>query len=255
VPTGKAVAAAAADPRSRRLHEVARALAEAEDEPVAVAESSHRLSAVGTAAPGSADHELLMRVWEWADDPEVPFDAAKHHRRRRSLSAVPVVRVLATLLVPVVAALRTLLQGSWWTGAGTVNLVLVAVAALLTLLGTRWIWAATSEPFTVLRRTARRIHEEQGRLAEQATAAADLLATVREGRTDAEAWELFEERTGLVVPGSTRSALDPGMDPHALVRYLAARQHALQEPQSLLMVTIVPVLTCLAPAALLLLSA
>jgi hypothetical protein len=126
---------------------------------------------------------------------------------------------------------------------------------VLTVLGIRWIWAATTEPFTLLRRTARRIQEEQDRLAEQSTAAAELLAAVRERRTDDEPWEVFEQRTGLVVPGSTRAALDPGMDPLALVRYLAARQQGLQAPQSLMMVTVVPVLTCLAPAALLLLSA
>lgn len=233
---------------------VARALAEAEDEPIDDKKSKPR-SAVGTADPANSDHEVFMRVWEWADDPEVPFDAARHQRRRRSFRAVPLVRAMALLLVPAVAALRTLVQGSWWTGAGTVNIVLVGAAVLLTVLGSRWIWAATSEPFTLLRRTARRIHEEQGRLAEQSRAATDLLAAVRDGRTDDETWEVFEERTGLVVPGSTRSALDPGMDPLALVRYLAARQQGLLAPQSLLMVTIVPVLTCLAPAALLLLSA
>ena len=51
-----------------------------------------------------------------------------------------------------------------------------------------------------------------------------------------------------------RSVIDPAMDPIALVRYLAGRQQRLEAPQSLFLVTLVPVLTCLVPAALIILS-
>ena len=70
----------------------------------------------------------------------------------------------------------------------------------------------------------------------QTAEAARLLGAV--GTTgDDGAWEEFEARTGLVVPGGTRTVVDPGMDPAALVRYLTARQRgAMATPASLVVV-------------------
>jgi hypothetical protein len=169
----------------------------------------------------------------------------------RPRPAAWVARGLALLVVPVALVLRTGLAPRSGLG-GTA--VLLAVAAVLTALGVRWVWVATSPPYALLRRTARRIAAATELQRSQADDAAHLLAAVREGTTDDAAWVDFERRSGLVVPGGTRAALDPGMDPAALVRYLTARQRdGLPTPQSLLVVTVVPVLVCLLPAALLVL--
>ncbi|MGH8891802.1 MAG: hypothetical protein ACRDWY_00605, partial [Actinomycetes bacterium] len=91
------------------------------------------------------------------------------------------------------------------------------------------------------------------RQAAQEAAAADVLAALREGRATTDTWDNFEFWSGLSVPGSTRSVVDPEMDPAALVRYLAARQQAAPpQPQSLALVTLVPSALCLVPAVVVL---
>jgi hypothetical protein len=288
--------AAAADVRSRRLHVVAPAAADPDDESETGATEAPSVEPAAAVAPevvspddavpddavpddAVADEpapdepapevpapevpapevattaaRVLDWNWDWSDERPRPSQVARHTRPARSLPVVPIIRVLAALLVPAVAVARTLLAGSWWTGAGAVQLVLLGIAGVLTLLGVRWVWAATSQPYALLRGTVRRIHDEQARLAEQAVAAVDLLAALREGGADEPTWAEFETRTGLVVPSSMRSAIDPSMDPTALVRYLAGRKQQLEAPQSLFLVTLVPVLTCLVPAALIVLS-
>ena len=64
-------------------------------------------------------------------------------------------------------------------------------------------------------------------------------------------WDTFEQRTGLVVPAGTRAAIDRATDPEALVEYLSVHEGGFR---SLLTVTLVPVLACIVPAALIILS-
>jgi hypothetical protein len=143
---------------------------------------------------------------------------------------------------------------SSWSGLGAVGTVLLTVAAVLTVLGVRWTWTATTPPYALRRRTAQRIVASEQLQRSQTGDAARMLAKVGEGTADQAAWDDFEQRTGLVVPGGTRTAVDPGMDPAALVRYLSARQRdGLPAPQPLLVVAAVPLLLCLLPAALLVL--
>ncbi len=166
-------------------------------------------------------------------------------------------RVVALGLVPAAVALRTLAAGAWWSGLGTAGSVLLAAALLLTLLGLRWTWVATSPPYALRRATARRLAEAEQRRRDQAVHAAELLSRLGEGGVDdGAAWEAFEQHSGLTVPGSTRAVIDPGMDPAALVRYLGARRRdGSPVPQPLLVVAVVPLVTTLVPAALLTLLA
>ena len=163
-------------------------------------------------------------------------------------------RAVAVLVVPAAVLLRTALAPSSWSGIGTVEAVLLVVAAVLTVLGVAWTWLATTPPYALRRRTAQRIVASEQLQRSQTGDAARMLAKVGEGTADQAAWDDFEQRTGLVVPGGTRTAVDPGMDPAALVRYLSARQRdGLPAPQPLLVVAAVPLLLCLLPAALLVL--
>jgi hypothetical protein len=128
------------------------------------------------------------------------------------------------------------------------------VAAMLAVIGVRWTWVASSTPYALRRRTARRIVAGDELQRRWTGDAAGLLTAVRDGTADGAAWDEFERCTGLVVPGGTRTAVDAGMDPAALVRYLVARQRErLPVPRPLVVVAAVPMLVCLLPAALLVL--
>jgi hypothetical protein len=168
---------------------------------------------------------------------------------------VLVVRLVAALMVPAVVALRTVAQGSWWTDAGPVGWSMLALAVLLTGLGLGWLWAATREPYALLPRTRRAVAEAELRHQARVAAAGALLAELRTGGPSTEeTWARFEAQTGLTVPSATRTVIDPEMDPGALVRHLAARQRQGRGgAQSLGVVTLVPLLTCLVPAMVLLL--
>ena len=170
---------------------------------------------------------------------------------------VHVVRLAAVLLVPAVAALRTVVQGRWWTDNGPVGAAMLALAVLLTVLGVGWLWFATRDPHALLPRTRRALAEADQRHHAPVAAAVALLDELRTGgpSTD-EAWARFEAQTGLTVPSATRTVIDPQMDPGALLRHLAARQvEGPTRARSLTVVTLVPLLTCLVPASVLLLLA
>jgi hypothetical protein len=168
---------------------------------------------------------------------------------------VPLVRLVAVLLVPAVVTMRTVTQGRWWTEAGPVGWSVLALAVLLTVLGLGWLWAATTSPHALLPRTRRALAEAELRHRARVAAAGALLDELRTGGPSTEqTWARFEAQTGLTVPSATRTVIDPEMDPGALVRHLAARQR--QGPagaRSLRVVTLVPLLTCLVPAMVLLL--
>jgi hypothetical protein len=147
------------------------------------------------------------------------------------------------------------LQGRWWTDAGPLGWSVLALAGLLTVLGLGWLWTATGEPHALLPRTRRALAAAEQRQQAQVAAAVALLGELQAGGPSTqETWARFEAQTGLTVPSATRTVIDPEMDPGALVRHLAARQR--QGParaQSLAVVTLVPLLTCLVPASVLLL--
>jgi hypothetical protein len=168
---------------------------------------------------------------------------------------VLIVRLVAVLMVPAIVAVRTVAQGQWWTDAGPVGWSMLVLAVLLTVLGVGWLWFATDEPHALLPRTRRALAEAEQQHRAQVAAAVDLLAELRTGGTSTEeTWARFEAQTGLTVPSATRTVIDPEMDPGALVRHLAARQRPGRAgAQSLGVVTLVPLLTCLVPAMVLLL--
>ena len=103
---------------------------------------------------------------------------------------------------PVAVLLRTALAPSSWSGIGIVEAVLLVVAAVLTVLGVAWTWRATTPPYALRRRTARRIVASEQQQLGQTGDAARMLAKVGEGTADQAAWDDFEQRTGLVVPGA-----------------------------------------------------
>jgi hypothetical protein len=195
--------------------------------------------------------------------PDAPEPRQVAEARITALARVPgsvgwkvlVVRLGAALMVPAVVAVRTVAQGRWWTDAGPVGWSMLVLAVLLTVLGVGWLWFATDEPHALLPRTRRALAEAEQQHRAHVAAAVDLLAELRTGGTSTEeTWARFEAQTGLTVPSATRTVIDPEMDPGALVRHLAARQR--QGPagaQSLGLVTLVPLLTCLVPAMVLLL--
>ncbi len=168
---------------------------------------------------------------------------------------VRIVRLVAALLVPAVVVVHTVAQGQWWMDTGPVGWSMLVLAVLLTVLGVGWLWFATDEPHALLPWTRRALLEAELRHRARTDAAVALLGELRTGgpSTD-ETWARFEAQTGMTVPGATRTVIDPEMDPGALVRHLAARQR--QGPtraQALGAVTLVPLLTCLVPAMVLLL--
>ena len=181
-----------------------------------------------------------------------PEDDAMAGRGRALVSSA---RAVALLVVPAAVAGRTAVAGAWWSGMGAGGAAVLAAAAVLTALGVRWTWVANTPPYALRRRTARRIVAAEQLQQAQTAEAARLLDAV--GTTgDDGAWEEFEARTGLVVPGGTRTVVDPGMDPAALVRYLTARQRdAMATPAPLVVVALVPLVLTLLPAALLVLAA
>ncbi len=168
---------------------------------------------------------------------------------------VPAVRLLAALLLPAVVALRTVLQGGSWTDTGPLGWTMLALAGLLTVLGLGWLRAATGEPHALLPRTRRALAAAEQRHQAQVAAAVALLGKLQAGGPSMEeTWVRFEAETGLTVPSATRTVIDPDMDPGALVRHLAARQReGPARAQSLAVVTLVPLLTCLGPASVLVL--
>jgi hypothetical protein len=194
----------------------------------------------GTPTPVSEEQRVERRV-----DPE---------RVPRQLPVVPLMRAPGVVLVPAAVLLHSRSGLSWVVDASPARLAVVVFALTLALVGLRWLWVATTPPYALRRRTARAIEQAQVRLDEQAREVADMLDAVREDRASDATWAAFEERTGLDVPPSTRSALDPGMDPVALARYLGARSQTSAAPAaaSPALVALVPLLTCLVPAALLL---
>jgi chemotaxis protein histidine kinase CheA len=165
------------------------------------------------------------------------------------------VRVVGAVLVPAAVAVKTLMAGTWWSHLDVVGSAALAAAGALTALGVWWLWMSTTPPFSLRRRSARRILAWQSVQRSHTDHAARLLAAIGDDEADGtDAWQEFEHRTGLVVPGATRAVVDPHMDPAALVRYLSARQReGLTTPQPLVVVAAVPLLTCLLPAALLVL--
>jgi hypothetical protein len=132
---------------------------------------------------------------------------------------------------------------------------MLVLAVLLTVLGLGWLWAATREPRALLPQTRRDLVAAELRHRARVAAAVALLGELRTGGSSPEeTWARFEAQTGMTVPSATRTVIDPEMDPGALVRHLAARQR--QGParaRSLGVVTLVPLLTCLVPAIVLLL--
>jgi hypothetical protein len=126
---------------------------------------------------------------------------------------VAAARLLAALLVPAVVALRTVVQARWWTDAGPLGWSMLALAGLLTVLGLGWLWAATGEPHALLPRTWRALAAAEQRHQAQVAAAVPPLA---------------EQQSG-------GASMD---EPRA---------------QSLAVVTLVPLLACLVPAAVLIL--
>jgi hypothetical protein len=131
---------------------------------------------------------------------------------------------------------------------------LLGMSLLLALLGVAWLWVATRVPHTLLPGTRRALLAATRRHRVSTDAASRLLAELRAAAPADEAWARFEDETGLHLPRFARWVIDPAMDPAALVRYLSARQlQGAAAPQSLTRVTVVPVILCLVPAAVLLL--
>jgi hypothetical protein len=252
--------AAATETRPRRLHVVRRAhdtdpgsSPPPHDTPPAAAAREPELAAVrGTADPQPSAGSTVPQMPALATEGAAAASARVPGSGDRK---VHVVRLVAALLVPAVVVLRTVAQGRWWTDAGPLGWSMLALAGLLTLLGLGWLWAATGEPHALLPRTRRALAAAEQRHQAHVAAAAALLAELQSGGPSTEEiWARFEAQTGLTVPSATRTVIDPGMDPGALVRHLAARQR--QGPtraQSLAVVTLVPLLTCLVPASVLLL--
>jgi hypothetical protein len=164
------------------------------------------------------------------------------------------VRAIGLLVVPAAVVIKLLLSGPGWSEVGRWGVTALSVAAVLTLLGVRWLWMSTTPPFSLRRRTARRIREWKIAQVRHTNDAERLLTALAAETGGTEAWGQFERSTGLVVPGATRAVVDPNMDAAALVRYLSARQIEGQPTaQPLVVVAAVPLLTCLLPAALLVL--
>ena len=184
-------------------------------------------------------------------DPVAPTEDRGEPRRARTTVA----RVVGFLLVPAAVGLKMLVSGTWWAQLDVTGWIVLTAAGVLTAVGARWLWVSTTPPFSLRRRSARRILAWESVQSSHTGHATTLLAAMAAGDADdVEAWQEFEHRTGLVVPGGTRAAVDPGMDPAALVRYLSARQRdGLPTPQPLLVAAAVPILVCLLPAALLVL--
>jgi hypothetical protein len=254
----EARAVAATEARPRRLQVVGRA----HDKDTGSSPPPQDSPAVAAApepadARGTADPPRAVGTTEAAQPRQVAeAGAAAPARVSGSIGwKVPLVRLVATLLVPAVVTMRTVAQGRWWTDAGPTGWSMLLLAVLLTVLGLGWLWAATSEPHALLPRTRRALAEAELRQRARVAAAAALLGELRSAASSTEeTWARFEAQTGLTVPSATRTVIDPEMDPGALVRHLAARQR--QGParaHSLGVVTLVPLLTCLVPAMVLLL--
>ena len=198
-----------------------------------------------------------------ASDPRAPADRRSPNdpeTRPQDFGEPPqaptrVVRLVAAVLVPAAVAVKLLLSGTWWTGLDLLGWTALAASAALTAVGLRWLRQSTTPPFSLRRRSARRIRAWQLVQRSHTDHATRLLSAMDDADADGiDAWREFEQRTGLVVPEATRTVVDPHMDPAALVRYLSARQRdKLPAPQPLLVVAAVPLLVCLLPAALLVL--
>jgi hypothetical protein len=166
---------------------------------------------------------------------------------------VPLVRLLAALLVPAVVAVRTVAQGRWWTDVGSVGWTMLALAVLLTVLGAGWLWFATDQPQALLPRTLRALADAKLQHRAGAASAAGPLAELRAGGRSTPGPQVAAQ-TEVSVPSATRTVVDPDMDPGARVRRLVAsqRQGSTRAP-SLRVATLLPPLTCLVFASVLLL--
>jgi len=73
------------------------------------------------------------------------------------------VRAIGLLVVPAAVVVKLLLSGPGWSEVGRWGVTALSVAAVLTLLGVRWLWMSTTPPFSLrrppwLRRLSYRVH-------------------------------------------------------------------------------------------------
>lgn len=166
-------------------------------------------------------------------------------------------RCAAAAALPLVVLLRTAAQPRWLSEGvdGTAEAGLLLAAAVLGAAGLRWLWTATAPPYALRRRRA--LREADGRRAQEQAyvgAATRLLLSLAAGQAGAQVWRRFEDETRLTVSVAARAAVDPDMEPAALVRQLTARQRRRRaRGHDLRNAVAVPALTLLLPAAVLLL--
>ncbi|MGH3979978.1 MAG: hypothetical protein ACRDRZ_13425, partial [Pseudonocardiaceae bacterium] len=189
--------------------------------------------------------------------PRLPEPRAEHVTTGGPHQTVPLpawlVRLAAAAMLPVALSVKTGLEPGWWGQLAIRSFVGLVLVGILTVLGIGWLWRSTQPPYALRRRDARRILRAMRRREGQEQAAATLLAALRNGSATLDTWHEFEIRTGLTVPASTRTVVDPEMQPAGLVRYLVARQQiSVPKPLPLLSVALVPFALCLLPALVLL---
>ncbi len=165
------------------------------------------------------------------------------------------VRIAAAAFVPIALLIKTGLDPRWWANLSLVQGLVLALGIGLAVVGFDWVRRATRPPRALRRRHSELVLQAAEQEAVRIEQARVLLDRLDDPEAAPDAWERFESMTSLSVPRSTRSLIDPQMDPGALVRYLAVRQRVTPaREQGLLIVAAVPYLLCLLPAAAMVLS-
>ncbi|HEX7189216.1 MAG TPA: hypothetical protein VF423_13415 [Actinomycetes bacterium] len=160
------------------------------------------------------------------------------------------VKMAAIALLPALLVARTAIDPQWWLG-GTTTWTGLAAAAVLAVVGVRWLSRATRRPWALRQSTREQLLASEQQQAGRAESARRLLSGLATRQDADRLWKDFTEATGLYVPPQMRPLISDRMEPDALVRYLTARSGARVGERPLWVVAGVPWLSCLVPAALL----
>ena len=204
--------------------------------------------------------ELAAETEQPVEGPgELEVEEPEQESAQPTHAAVPAagraVRAAAAAVLPFALMIKTGMDSRWWANLAGVEGVVLAVAISLSVVGSVWLWRATRPPRALRRRHSELVVQAANEEAVRIEQARVLLDRLDDPEAAVDAWESFESMTSLSVPRSTRSLIDPQMDPGALVRYLAVRQRVTPaREQSLLMVAAVPSVLCLLPALAMVLS-